>query len=65
MPNHKIPSLLLPILLLLGCVGWLRAEEVKPDLKPVITHRYHYTDFQEGFEVMKTGQSGKVVLNWN
>ena len=34
------------------------------DIKPVITHRYHYTEFEKGFEVMKTGQSGKVVLNW-
>jgi len=34
------------------------------DIKPVITHRYHYTEFEKGFEVMKMGQSGKVVLNW-
>ena len=34
------------------------------DIKPVITHRYHYTEFEKGFEVMKTGQSGKVVLSW-
>ena len=34
------------------------------DIKPVITHRYHYTEFEKGFEVMQTGQSGKVVLNW-
>ncbi len=34
------------------------------DIKPVITHRYHYTEFEKGFEVMRTGQSGKVVLNW-
>jgi threonine 3-dehydrogenase len=34
------------------------------DIKPVITHRYHYTEFEKGFEVMKTGQSGKVVLHW-
>ena len=34
------------------------------DIKPVITHRYHYTEFEKGFEVMHTGQSGKVVLNW-
>jgi threonine 3-dehydrogenase len=35
------------------------------DIKPVITHRYHYSEFQKGFEVMQTGQSGKVVLNWS
>jgi threonine 3-dehydrogenase len=34
------------------------------DIKPVITHRYHYTEFEKGFEAMHTGQSGKVVLSW-
>jgi threonine 3-dehydrogenase len=34
------------------------------DISPVITHRYHYTEFGEGFLAMQTGQSGKVVLNW-
>jgi threonine 3-dehydrogenase len=34
------------------------------DIKPVITHRYHCTEFEKGFEVMRTGQSGKVVLSW-
>ena len=34
------------------------------DIKPVITHRYHYTEFIKGFEAMRTGQSGKVVLYW-
>jgi len=34
------------------------------DITPVITHRYHYTDFQDGFEVMSSGHSGKVILNW-
>jgi threonine 3-dehydrogenase len=34
------------------------------DISPVITHRFHYTDFQRGFDVMRTGQSGKVVLTW-
>jgi len=35
------------------------------DIKPVITHRYHYTEFQKGFEAMLSGQSGKVVLDWS
>jgi threonine 3-dehydrogenase len=35
------------------------------DLKPVITHRFHYTEFQKGFDAMKTGNSGKVVLAWD
>src|SRR5258706_15772871 len=34
------------------------------DIKPVITHPFHYTHFEEGFEVMKKGQSGKGILNW-
>ncbi|MCK5759312.1 MAG: L-threonine 3-dehydrogenase [Clostridiales bacterium] len=34
------------------------------DITPVITHNFHYTDYIEGFEIMKSGQSGKVVLNW-
>jgi threonine 3-dehydrogenase len=34
------------------------------DITPVITHRYHYTDFEQGFEVMSSGQSGKVILTW-
>src|SRR3989475_2811279 len=28
------------------------------DIKPVITHRFHYTEFEEGFEIMLSGQSG-------
>ena len=34
------------------------------DISPVITHRFHYTEFQKGFEVMLSGQSGKVILDW-
>ena len=34
------------------------------DIKPVITHRYHYTEFEKGFEVMQTGEAGKVILQW-
>jgi threonine 3-dehydrogenase len=34
------------------------------DISPVITHTFHYSDFQQGFDVMRSGQSGKVVLNW-
>jgi threonine 3-dehydrogenase len=35
------------------------------DIKPVITHRFHYTEFEKGFQVMLGGQSGKVVLDWS
>ena len=34
------------------------------NIKPVITHRYPYTEFEKGFDVMLSGQSGKVVLTW-
>jgi len=34
------------------------------NIKPAITHRFHYTEFDKGFEVMMTGKSGKVILNW-
>jgi threonine 3-dehydrogenase len=34
------------------------------DISPVITHRLHYTEFEKGFEAMKSGQAGKVVLDW-
>lgn len=34
------------------------------DIHPVITHRFPFTDFEKGFEVMLSGQSGKVILNW-
>lgn len=35
------------------------------NIAPVITHHFHYTDFAKGFEAMLSGQSGKVVLNWD
>jgi threonine 3-dehydrogenase len=34
------------------------------DLKPVITHRFHYTEFEKAFEVMQSGNCGKVILEW-
>lgn len=34
------------------------------DLTPVITHRFHYTEFEKGFAAMNSGKSGKVVLDW-
>ena len=35
------------------------------DVKPVITHHFAIDDFQQGFDVMNSGQSGKVILNWD
>jgi threonine 3-dehydrogenase len=34
------------------------------DIKPVITHRFSYRDFEEGFAVAASGESGKVILDW-
>ena len=35
------------------------------DISPVITHRFPYTQFKEGIELMKSGNSGKIVLDWS
>jgi len=34
------------------------------DVSPVITHHFPIAEFEKGFEVMRSGQSGKVVLEW-
>ncbi len=35
------------------------------DISPIITHRFNVNEFEEGFETMASGQSGKVVLSWD
>lgn len=35
------------------------------DISAVITHRLHYTDFQQGFDAMNAGSASKVILNWD
>ncbi len=35
------------------------------DISPVVTHRFHANDFKAAFEEMRTGKSGKVVLDWS
>ncbi|HEC03133.1 MAG TPA: L-threonine 3-dehydrogenase [Phycisphaerales bacterium] len=34
------------------------------DITPLITHTFPYTEYSEAFEVMRSGESGKVILNW-
>ena len=34
------------------------------DLSPIISHRFSVDDFQKGFDTMGSGQSGKVILDW-
>jgi threonine 3-dehydrogenase len=35
------------------------------NISPIITHRFPCQEFAQGFEVMRSGKSGKVVLYWN
>ena len=35
------------------------------DVKNVITHSFHYTDFEKAFQLFNEGKAGKVVLNWD
>ncbi|MEX2043873.1 MAG: L-threonine 3-dehydrogenase [Opitutus sp.] len=35
------------------------------DISPVITHRMPFTDFEQAFELMRSGRSGKIVLSWD
>jgi len=34
------------------------------DILPIITHRYHFSEFESAFQTMRSGRSGKVILNW-
>ena len=34
-------------------------------IEPVLTHEFSITDFEHAFQVMASGQSGKVILNWS
>ncbi len=46
---------------------WYQMEQMLVsgiDLSPIITHRFSIDEFQKGFDVMETGQCGKVILSW-
>ena len=34
------------------------------NIEPVITHRFHYTEYEKAFEIIRSGKSGKVILDW-
>jgi threonine 3-dehydrogenase len=34
------------------------------DISAVITHRFSWRDYEQGFEVLRSGKAGKVVLDW-
>lgn len=47
---------------------WYKMEQMLIsglDLTPVITHRFSIDDFQKGFDIMESGQCGKVILHWD
>jgi threonine 3-dehydrogenase len=47
---------------------WYQMEQMLMsglDLSPLITHRFHIDQFEEGFKVMEKGNCGKVILNWD
>jgi threonine 3-dehydrogenase len=35
------------------------------DISPVITHRFSWREYEKGFEAMRTGEAGKVILDWS
>lgn len=35
------------------------------DLRPLITHRFRYGEYRQAFDLMNTGKSGKVILEWS
>jgi threonine 3-dehydrogenase len=35
------------------------------DISPVITHRFSWRDYEKGFDAMRTGEAGKVILDWS
>jgi threonine 3-dehydrogenase len=34
------------------------------DIRPVVTHRFSYRDYEQAFQVMRSGNAGKVILEW-
>jgi threonine 3-dehydrogenase len=34
------------------------------NIKPAITHRFHFTEFEKAFDIMRSGKTGKIILNW-
>lgn len=34
------------------------------DISPVVTHRFSFVDFEDAFELARSGRSGKVILEW-
>lgn len=46
---------------------WYKMEQMLIaglDLSPIITHHFKVDDFQKGFDIMESGNCGKVILDW-
>ncbi|MFY9357268.1 MAG: zinc-binding dehydrogenase, partial [Defluviitoga tunisiensis] len=41
--------------------SWLKYKKL--DLSKIVTHNFHLYDFEKAFELMESGESGKIVLN--
>jgi threonine 3-dehydrogenase len=35
------------------------------DLRPLVTHHFPYTEYKQAFDIMNTGMSGKIILEWS
>ena len=35
------------------------------NIKKIITHKFHFTDFEKAFEIMQEGNCGKIILEWS
>ena len=59
----------------IGCETWVKHENHNPtgafkirgglNLDPLITHRIPAAEFQKGFDAIKAGNAGKVVMSWD
>jgi threonine 3-dehydrogenase len=78
LPDHEFPvdwsQVVFKMLTLRGVYGrqifetWYQMSvfvQTGLDITPVITHRFPYQDYQEGFKVAHSGLCGKVVLDWS
>jgi len=34
------------------------------DISPIITHHFPFHEYEAAFEIMKTGNTGKIILHW-
>jgi threonine 3-dehydrogenase len=73
-PQLEMDDIILKGLTLKGIYGrrmfetWYKMGamiEAGLDLRPLITHRFHYTDYKKAFDIMNTGNSGKIILDWS